>query len=98
MDGLDEAIHQPVRLRIMATLKGLPEREWIDFVRLRDIVGATDGNLGAHMATLENAGLVRVDKGFVGKRPRTRMALTAKGRAAFARYLGELRAILGDGP
>jgi DNA-binding MarR family transcriptional regulator len=90
----DDIIHQQTRLQIMATLRALPEGESIEFTRLKAIVQATDGNLGAHIATLESAGYIRVMKDFVGKRPRTRVALTRDGRGAFARHVDYLRAIL----
>ncbi|RFU48591.1 transcriptional regulator [Paraburkholderia sp. DHOC27] len=94
MDQLDETIHQPVRLKIMAALKALPNREAIEFVRLRAIVDATEGNLGAHLATLEKCGYIEINKDFVGKKPRTRVALTAAGRRAFEQYVDYLRGIL----
>lgn len=94
MDQLDETIHQPVRLKIMAALKALPNREAIEFVRLRAVVGATEGNLGAHLATLEKCGYVEIAKDFVGKKPRTRIAMTLSGRRAFERYVDYLRGIL----
>lgn len=94
MSELDETIHQPVRLKIMAALKALPSREAIEFVRLRAIVDATEGNLGAHLATLEKCGYIEINKDFVGKKPRTRVALTTAGRRAFERYVDYLRGIL----
>lgn len=94
MDQLDETIHQPVRLKIMAALKALPNREPIEFVRLRAIVDATEGNLGAHLGTLEKCGYIEITKDFVGKKPRTRVAMTAAGRRAFEQYVGYLRGIL----
>jgi DNA-binding MarR family transcriptional regulator len=93
----DDVIHQQTRLQIMATLRALREGEAIEFTRLKAIVQTTDGNLGAHIATLEGAGYIQVMKDFVGKRPRTRVALTRSGRSAFARHVDYLRAIL-DGP
>lgn len=93
----DDIIHQQTRLQIMATLRALREGELIEFTRLKAIVQATDGNLGAHIATLEGAGYIQVTKDFVGKRPRTRVALTRNGRNAFAHHVDYLRAIL-DGP
>ena len=78
----------------MAAAKALPSGEWIDFVRLRDIVAVTDGNFGSHVNTLADAGLLLIDKGFVGKRPRTRISLAPAGRLAFDLYLAELQAIL----
>lgn len=91
---LDEIIHQPVRLRIMATLRALPVGEQIEFVRLRSIVDATEGNLGAHITALERAGYVAVEKDFVGRKPRTRIAMTRAGRKAFDGYVAYLRGIV----
>ena len=90
----DEIIHQQTRLRIMAALNVLPAGERIEFTRLKAIIQATDGNLGAHLATLENAGFIGIEKDFVGKKPRTRIAMTAAGRGAFARHVAYLRDVL----
>jgi DNA-binding MarR family transcriptional regulator len=92
--GPDEIIHQQVRLRIMATLNAMPEGERLEFTRLKAIVQATDGNLGAHLTTLESAGYVGIEKDFVAKKPRTRIAMTRAGRKAFARHIAYLRDIL----
>jgi DNA-binding MarR family transcriptional regulator len=78
----------------MAALKPLPPAGPMEFVRLRTIVGATDGNLGAHINTLEQAGYVAVEKDFDGKKPRTRVALTKQGRKAFETYVRYLRDII----
>jgi DNA-binding MarR family transcriptional regulator len=94
MGQLDAIIHQPLRLKIMAALNALPAHVQIEFMSLKPLVGATDGNLGAHIITLENAGYVEVEKDFVGKKPRTRVRLTKAGRRAFAKYIAYLRDIL----
>jgi DNA-binding MarR family transcriptional regulator len=94
MEQPDPIIHQPVRLKIMAALKPLPASDPIEFVRLKAIVGATEGNLGAHITTLEEAGYVSVQKDFVAKKPRTRVAITPPGRRAFDAYLDYLREII----
>jgi len=90
----DDIIHQPVRLRIMAALNALPTGEAVEFTRLKAIVAATDGNLGAHIATLEQAAYVAVAKDFNRNKPRTRIAMTRSGRRAFARHVAYLRDIL----
>ncbi|HKX00839.1 MAG TPA: transcriptional regulator [Bryobacteraceae bacterium] len=95
MDQPDPIIHQPARLKIMAALKALPPREQLEFMRLKTIVATTDGNLGAHIVTLEQAGYLEVEKDFVGKKPRTRVRLTKSGRRAFENYLDFLRDIVG---
>jgi DNA-binding MarR family transcriptional regulator len=94
---LDEIIHQPLRLRIMAALQALPAGEGLEFSRLKKLTGATDGNLGAHIETLAKANYVEVDKSFVGKRPQTKVTATAAGRGAFARHVASLREIIETG-
>jgi DNA-binding MarR family transcriptional regulator len=94
MEQPNPAIHQPTRLKIMAALKALPPRELLEFTRLRSILGATDGNLGAHLGTLEKSGYVEVQKDFVRKKPRTRVRLTRAGRRAFDDYVAYLREIV----
>lgn len=98
MDTPDEVIHQSLRLRIMATLNALPNADKVEFTRLRAILDATDGNLGAHLTTLEGAGYVTVEKDFVSRKPRTRVAITARGRNAFTRHVNYLRSLLDNPP
>jgi DNA-binding MarR family transcriptional regulator len=98
MEQPDLTIHQPVRLKIMAALKGLPPNEQIEFVRLRKLVDATEGNLGAHIQTLEQAGYIAVEKDFADNKPRTRIKLSKQGRRAFEDYVAYLREIIQDKP
>lgn len=88
-------IHQPSRLRIMAALVALLAGEAIDFVHLKKLANLTDGNLSTHLSTLEHAGYISIDKIFEGKKPRTRVWITSRGREAFARYVDELEKIIG---
>ncbi|MFI6536973.1 winged helix-turn-helix domain-containing protein [Nonomuraea sp. NPDC050547] len=92
--ALDEIIHAPVRLSIMALLAAA---ETADFRFLRDTIEVSDSLLSKHLDTLEKAGYVRVKKGFVGKRPRTWLTLTKEGRAAFQEYTTVLRRITEGG-
>ncbi len=94
MAELDEVIHQPLRLKIMSALYAEAGSEPVEFAQLKATTQATDGNLGSHLATLENAGYVKIAKDFVGKRPRTRAALTTAGRRAFRRHVDYLRGIV----
>jgi len=94
MAQADEIIHQQTRLKIMAALRAVPEGEWIEFTRLKAILQTTDGNLGAHISTLEGAGYIGVRKDFIGKRPRTRIAMTRSGRKALTQHIEFLRSIL----
>src|SRR5947209_14313442 len=95
MADLDDIIHQPLRLKIMAALNALPPAAaGMEFSRLKKLTGATDGNLGAHIETLAKAGYVTVDKAFVAKRPQTTVTATAAGRAAFAEHVLSLQQII----
>jgi DNA-binding MarR family transcriptional regulator len=94
MAEIDNIIHQPVRLRIMSSLVALDPDEQVDFVHLRKILDLTDGNLGAHLAKLENAGYVKVEKTFIARKPRTFIKATGKGRDAFGEHIMALEAII----
>ncbi len=94
MPELDSLIHQPVRLQIMAALCQLGPREQVDFGFLKSRLALTDGNLGAHLMSLENAAYIAVEKTFVARRPKAYIAATASGRAAFASHVTALQAIL----
>jgi DNA-binding MarR family transcriptional regulator len=95
MSGSDEIIHQAVRLRIMAALNALaPRTASIEFTRLKALVGATDGNLGAHLETLEKAGYIIVEKRFENRKPQTRVRMSSAGRRAFGQHVAYLREIL----
>lgn len=95
MEGPDDVIHQPVRLRVMAALTACDPRDaGLDFARLKVMTGATDGNLGAHLDHLARAGYVEVTKVFVARRPRTTLKASPQGRAAFARHVAFLKSII----
>ncbi len=67
MPEIDTIIHQPARLKIMASLMTLEPGEQVDFVYLRKILKLTDGNLGAHLTKLENAGYIKIEKTFIAR-------------------------------
>jgi DNA-binding transcriptional ArsR family regulator len=90
----DEIIHQSLRLRIMAALHAGRDGEPIEFGRLKALTEATDGNLGSHLATLEGAGYVTLAKDFLGKKPRTRAAITRAGADAFREHTAYLRELI----
>lgn len=89
---LDAVIHSPVRFSIVATLAGAGQAE---FGFVRDTVEVSDSVLSKQVAALESAGYVTVKKGYVGKRPRTWLSLSADGRRAFEDHLAALRDIAG---
>ena len=97
MAELDPIIHQPVRLRITASLAALDPSESAEFTFLRDMLDLTDGNLGAHLRKLEEAGYVEIEKAFVDRKPKSFISLTSKGRNAFKLHVEVLKRILEDG-
>lgn len=88
---IDEVIHGRIRLGIMAFLSGA---ETADFISLKAKLQTTDGNLSVHLRKLEEAGFVRVDKSFKGRKPLTEASLTEAGRAAFVAYLDAMSQLL----
>ena len=88
---LDRVIHEKGRLAIMSLLAASPQ---LAFTELRDTLNMTDGNITAHLRTLQESGYVAVTKSFQGGRPLTTFALTAQGRKAFATYIDLLEQIV----
>ena len=94
MPEIDTIIHQPARLKIMASLVALEAGEQVDFVYLREILKLTDGNLGAHLLKLEQARYIKVEKTFVARIPRSFISITTKGRSAFENHVTALEEIV----
>jgi DNA-binding MarR family transcriptional regulator len=94
MAELNETIHQTIRLRIMAALVTLGVTDEVDFTYLRDLLDVTDGNLGAHLRKLEEAGYIAVNKAFVERKPRTFISATLEGRRVLQEHVAALQSIL----
>lgn len=90
-NGLDETVHQRHRLGILTITA---EAKRAEFGYLRDALGLTAGNLSRHLSVLEEAGLVQVEKGYAGRRPRTWVRITGRGRGALAAELATLTELL----
>jgi DNA-binding PadR family transcriptional regulator len=89
---LNPVIHGKLRLAVLSLLSGAEEAE---FTWLRAKTGSTDGNLGAQLAKLEEAGYVTVTKRFVERKPQTVYRMTEAGRAALTEYVQALKSLLG---
>ena len=88
--NLDKLIHEPARLAILSALSSC---ESADFIALRRLTGLSDGNLSVQLAKLNEAGLVGMQKQFVGKKPNTRVKITKKGMTGLQRYWEQLSTI-----
>ena len=92
IDKIDEVIHGRLRLGVMAYLANA---EVADFNELKAVLEVTQGNLSVQLRKLEDAGYVSIEKGFLGRKPRTQVRITPEGRKAFAAYLEALASVIG---
>ena len=93
LPDLNPMVHGKLRLAVLTLLTGLDEAE---FTWLREKTGATDGNLGAQLLKLEEAGYVAVEKRFVRRKPQSLYRMTDAGRAALTEYVRALKVLLGE--
>lgn len=89
--GLDDVVHQRVRLGILTIAH---EARRVEFGYLRTQLELTAGNLSQHLGVLEAAGLVEVEKGYAGRRGRTWITLTPAGEAALAAEVARLKQLI----
>lgn len=88
---LNPVVHGKLRLALLSLLAGVNEAE---FTWLREKTGATDGNLGAQLTKLEEAGYIAVRKKFVQRKPQTTYRMTDAGRRALGDYVLALKTLL----
>ncbi|MFD5709405.1 MarR family transcriptional regulator [Streptomyces pharetrae CZA14] len=89
--ALDDTVHQRVRLGVLTIAR---EADRVDFGFLKKQLAVTDGNLSRHLKVLEDSGLITVEKGYAGRRPRTWVTLTREGAQALDAELRALRALV----
>jgi DNA-binding MarR family transcriptional regulator len=90
-NGLDDVVHQRVRLGILTIAH---EARRVEFGFLRATLDLTAGNLSQHLTVLEKAGLVEIEKGYEGKRGRTWICLTAAGKKALYDEISQLKQLI----
>ncbi|GGM16174.1 transcriptional regulator [Dactylosporangium sucinum] len=91
VNGLDEVVHQRVRLGILTVAH---EARRAEFGYLRTQLDLTAGNLSKHLSVLETAGLIEIEKGYAGKRGRTWITLTTAGDTALAEEIARLKQLI----
>lgn len=84
----DPLLHQGIRSKLISLLITNDE---LPFKALKEMLEVTDGNLSSHLRKLEDAEYIMIDKTFEGKRPKTTIMITPKGRKAFKTYIEALR-------
>jgi DNA-binding MarR family transcriptional regulator len=90
-ESLDEVVHQRARLGILTITH---ESRKVEFRFLQETLGLTAGNLSQHLRVLEEAGLVVIEKGSEGRRPRTWVAITKAGKTALRQEIATLKALV----
>lgn len=88
---LNPVVHGRLRLALLSLLGGVESAE---FTWLRSKTNATDGNLGAQLLKLEEAGYVKIEKRFVLRKPQTIYRITSAGRTALKEYVHALQDLL----
>lgn len=85
---LDPLLHSQLRLAVMSLLISLAQA---DFVFLKEKTNSTAGNLSVQLDKLSEAGYIKIEKGYMGKKPRTTCQITPLGRTAFETYIEALK-------
>jgi DNA-binding MarR family transcriptional regulator len=93
-DGLDRVIHEKARLGVLTSLVAHPKG--LVFGDLKKMCALTDGNLSRHLAVLEEAKLVQIEKGYDHNRPQTVVRITPPGRQRYLDYLKVLEQVVRD--
>lgn len=91
IDGFDKAFENKIRLGIMSVLAANGSA---DFATLKSLLELTDGNLASHTRHLEEAGYIRCEKSFIGRKPNTMYVITELGRKAFAAHIDAMERFL----
>ena len=91
INNINKAFDHRIRLGIMSILM---VNEYADFNMLKNLLGATDGNLASHTKALEKADYIKVEKQFIGRKPNTRYSTTKLGKAEFKKHIEALEKLI----
>ncbi len=91
INNINKAFDHRIRLGIMSILM---VNDYADFKMLKELLGATDGNLASHTKALEKVAYIKVEKQFIGKKPNTRYSATPLGKAEFKKHIDALEKLI----
>jgi len=91
ISNISKVFESRVRLGIMSVL--MVSKSY-DFNSLKETLDLTDGNLASHLKALEEKGLIRVNKQFIGRKPNTSYSATETGMAEFRQHLKALENLI----
>lgn len=89
--NINKAFDHRIRLGIMSVLM---VNEYADFTTLKELLGATDGNLASHTKALEKVEFIRVEKQFIGRKPNTKYIATDLGKLEFKKHIDALEKLI----
>lgn len=91
INNLNKLFDSRVRLGIMSALMVNSE---VNFNDLKELLEITDGNLASHLKALEENNIIKVEKGFIGRKTNTTYAVTKAGEKAFKQHLDALEKMI----
>ena len=91
INNINKLFDHRIRLGIMSILM---VNEYADFNTLKELLGATDGNLASHSKALEKSEYILIEKQFIGKKPNTRYSATKLGKAEFKKHINALENLI----
>lgn len=91
IQNINKAFDHRIRLGIMSVLM---VNESADFNMLKELLGATDGNLASHTKALELEKYISIEKQFIGKKPNTSYRVSQIGREAFVAHIEALEKLI----
>ena len=91
INNINKVFDHRIRLGIMSILM---VNDYADFNMLKELLGATDGNLASHSKALEKAAYIKVEKQFIGRKPNTRYSATKLGKAEFKKHIEALEKLI----
>ncbi len=90
INAIPEVFQSKLRLALLSALLTGTK----NFRELKSITEATDGNLGAQLKKLEEAGYIVIEKAFINRKPQTSCRITDFGKAQFKEYVEMLEGVL----
>jgi len=91
LKDLNKAFENKVRLGIMSALM---VNEYVDFNTLKDLLGASDGNLASHLKSLEKSEYITFEKEFIDRKPNTKYMATKAGKSAFVKHVKAIEQLI----
>ncbi len=92
INNINKAFDHRIRLGIMSILM---VNDYADFNMLKELLGATDGNIASHTKALEKVEYIKIEKQFIGRKPNTKYLATKLGKIEFKKHIDALEKLIG---